>query len=66
MTGFLDRGDYVILGGGVLGLALAYDLARLGARDVGVVERSHLNAGASRAAAAACGSSGRRPRTSSG
>jgi sarcosine oxidase subunit beta len=43
----LDRGDFVILGGGVLGLALAYNLARLGAKDVVVVERSHLNAGAS-------------------
>ena len=37
----------VIIGGGVVGLALAYQLGRRGWRDVVVLEKSHLNAGAS-------------------
>ncbi|MCZ7585585.1 MAG: FAD-binding oxidoreductase [Deltaproteobacteria bacterium] len=37
----------VIVGGGVIGLSVAYHLSRLGWRDVVVVERDHLNAGAS-------------------
>jgi sarcosine oxidase subunit beta len=37
----------VIVGGGIMGLALAYELARRGVRDVLVLEQSYLNAGAS-------------------
>jgi len=36
----------VIIGGGVLGLSLAYQLGRRGWRDVVVLEKYHLNAGA--------------------
>jgi sarcosine oxidase, subunit beta len=41
------RADVVIIGGGIMGLALAYELASRGARDVLVLERGYLNAGAS-------------------
>ena len=42
------RYDVVIVGGGVNGLALAYNLAaRHGIRDVAVLERSYIGAGAS-------------------
>ena len=40
------RADVVIVGGGIMGLALAYELTRRG-RDVLVLERAYLNAGAS-------------------
>jgi sarcosine oxidase subunit beta len=39
--------DVVIIGGGILGLGLAYELALRGRGDVVVLERSYLNAGAS-------------------
>jgi heterotetrameric sarcosine oxidase beta subunit len=39
--------EVVIVGGGVHGLALAYNLARSGRADVAVFERSYLGAGAS-------------------
>jgi sarcosine oxidase subunit beta len=42
-----SRADIVIVGGGIMGLALAYELTRRGARDVLVLERAYLNAGAS-------------------
>ena len=46
--GVHPRYDVVIVGGGVNGLALAYDLAaRHGIRDVAVLERSYIGAGAS-------------------
>ena len=41
------RADVVIVGGGIMGLGLAYELCRRGRRDVVVLERSYLNAGAS-------------------
>lgn len=43
--------DVVIIGGGVIGLAVARELARRGARDVTVIERAALGAEASSAAA---------------
>jgi len=37
----------VIVGGGIIGLSLAWNLARRGWTDITVLERDHLNAGAS-------------------
>ena len=42
-----SRYDVVIIGGGVHGLAIAYELARRGIHDVAVVERSYIGSGAS-------------------
>ena len=39
--------DVVIVGGGVHGLATAYELAKRGVRDVAVIERSYIGSGAS-------------------
>lgn len=39
--------DVVIIGGGAHGLAIAYELAKRGIRDVAVLERSYLGAGGS-------------------
>ncbi|HEX9051177.1 MAG TPA: FAD-dependent oxidoreductase [Anaeromyxobacter sp.] len=41
------RADVVVVGGGIFGLALAYELCRRGVTDVLVLERGYLNAGAS-------------------
>ncbi len=41
------RADVVVVGGGIFGLALAYELGRRGVRDVLVLEAAYLNAGAS-------------------
>ncbi len=41
------RADVVIVGGGIMGLALAYELCRRGRTDVLVLESGYLNAGAS-------------------
>ena len=41
------RADVVIVGGGIMGLALAFELGKRGVRDVLVLERGYLNAGAS-------------------
>ena len=46
-----DRADVVIIGGGVIGLAVARALALRGVRDVLLIERSSLGAEASSAAA---------------
>ena len=42
-----SRADVVIVGAGIMGLALAYELARRGASDVLVLDQGYLNAGAS-------------------
>jgi len=42
-----DRAEVVIVGGGVVGLAIAYNLARRGLADVVVIERGYLAEGAS-------------------
>lgn len=42
-----SRYDVVIVGGGVHGLSIAYELARRGVRDVAVLERSYIGSGAS-------------------
>jgi len=42
-----ERAGTVIIGGGIMGLALASELAKRGQTDVLVLERAYLNAGAS-------------------
>jgi sarcosine oxidase, subunit beta len=42
-----ERAKVVIIGGGIMGLGLAYNLCRRGESDVVLLERSYLNAGAS-------------------
>lgn len=42
-----DTADIVIVGAGIMGLAIAYELARRGQRDVVVLEKAYLNYGAS-------------------
>ncbi|MDQ3036199.1 MAG: FAD-binding oxidoreductase [Myxococcota bacterium] len=42
-----DRADVVIVGGGIMGLAIAWNLARLGQERIVVVEKSYLCSGAS-------------------
>ncbi len=42
-----ERAEVVIVGGGIMGLGLAYNLARLGKTDVVVLEKSYLCYGAS-------------------
>src|SRR3984957_4693462 len=42
-----ERAEIVIVGAGIMGLAIAYHLARLGVTDVVVVDRSYLCGGAS-------------------
>ena len=41
------RASTVIIGGGIMGLAIAWNLAKLGERDILVLERSYLTSGAS-------------------
>ena len=41
------RAEYVVVGGGIMGLSIAYHLARRGVTDVVVVDRSYLCGGAS-------------------
>jgi len=42
-----DRADVVIVGAGIMGLSIAYHLARLGTTNVTVVDKSYLCGGAS-------------------
>jgi len=42
-----DRADVVIVGGGIMGLAIAWNLARLGQERIVVLERGYLCGGAS-------------------
>jgi sarcosine oxidase subunit beta len=42
-----ERAEIVVIGAGIMGLAIAYHLARLGVTDVVVVDRSYLCGGAS-------------------
>src|SRR5688572_27002411 len=51
MTDFPKTSDVVIIGGGVIGLAIARELSRRGVRDVTLIERAGLGAEASSAAA---------------
>jgi sarcosine oxidase subunit beta len=41
------RAEYVVVGGGIMGLSIAYHLAKRGVTDVVVVDRSYLCGGAS-------------------
>ena len=45
--GELRNYEVAIVGGGLHGLSLAYNLAKTGRTNVGVFERSYLGAGAS-------------------
>lgn len=42
-----DRAEVVVIGAGIMGLSIAYQLARLGVKDVLVVDKSYLCGGAS-------------------
>ncbi|MEA2750398.1 MAG: hypothetical protein QOI41_4541 [Myxococcales bacterium] len=42
-----DHAEVVVIGAGIMGLSIAYHLARLGVRDVTVVDKSYLCGGAS-------------------
>jgi len=42
-----DRADVVVIGGGIMGLAVAYNLAERGMTDVTVVDKSYLCGGSS-------------------
>src|ERR1700679_2968730 len=42
-----ERAEIVIVGAGIMGLAIAYHLARLGVTDIVVVDQSYLFGGAS-------------------
>src|SRR5689334_21811006 len=42
-----DRAELLIIGGGIMGLAVAYNAARMGMKGIVVLERSYLCSGAS-------------------
>ncbi len=43
----METADVVVVGGGVMGLSIAYNLARRGVRRVSVIERRYVGSGAS-------------------
>lgn len=43
----IERADVIIVGGGIFGLSLAFELQRLQSRKIVVLERRHMGAGAS-------------------
>ena len=47
VAGMADRAEVVVIGAGIMGLAIAYNLAALGVTDVVVVDKSYLCGGAS-------------------
>src|SRR5262249_361168 len=42
-----NRAEVVVIGAGIMGLSIAYHLARLGVTDVAVIDKSYLCGGAS-------------------
>lgn len=44
-TRWKDRAETVIIGGGCVGVSLAYHLAKAGMKDVVLLEKSELTAG---------------------
>ncbi len=54
-TDRMSRGHIVIIGGGAIGLSVAYHLGLRGARDVLLLERNRLTSGTSWHAAGVCG-----------
>ncbi|MDO7786162.1 NAD(P)/FAD-dependent oxidoreductase [Desulforamulus aquiferis] len=42
----IKRADYVIIGGGVIGCAIAYNLAKKGAKNIVLLEKKYLTSGA--------------------
>lgn len=42
-----DRAEVVVIGAGIMGLSIAYHLARLGITDIAVIDKSYLCGGAS-------------------
>lgn len=47
MSGVPDRANTVVIGAGIMGLSVAYNLARLGVEDIVVVDKGYLCGGAS-------------------
>jgi dimethylglycine dehydrogenase len=54
MGGMRARAEVVVIGGGVAGCSVAYHLARLGCRDVVLLERDELTSGSTWHAAGLC------------
>ncbi len=50
----MNTADIVVIGGGVIGCSTAYNLAKLGAKDVVVLERKHVCAGGTAKSCAIC------------
>ncbi len=53
MTSFPDQAQYVVVGGGIMGCATAYHLAKSGCKDVVLIERAKLTSGSTWHAAGA-------------
>ena len=39
--------EILIIGGGIIGLATAYNMAKLGQKNITIVEKNYINSGAS-------------------